>query len=55
MPAGKNISVRCPKCGTQINESADWFKMPGKSCPGCGLRVQTERFRRVIEEAEQHG
>ncbi len=55
MPAEKNISVRCQKCGTQINETADWFKMPGKSCPGCGLRFQTERFQRVIEAAERQG
>lgn len=49
----RTLTVKCPKCGTMINETAGWFKKPGKSCPGCGLQCTSERFRRSIAEAEK--
>jgi uncharacterized Zn finger protein (UPF0148 family) len=49
----KIIKVTCPKCGTQLTETASFFKKPGKSCPACGRQFTTERFRRAIEEAEK--
>jgi endogenous inhibitor of DNA gyrase (YacG/DUF329 family) len=53
MTDGKIMKVACPKCGTQISETVAWFKKPGKSCPGCGLQVTSERFRKSIAEAEK--
>lgn len=49
----RTLIVKCPKCGTMINETVGWFKKPGKSCPGCGLQCTSERFRRAIAEAEK--
>lgn len=47
------ITVPCPKCGTRINQTVGWFRKAGNSCPGCGLRVAAERFKRAIEAAEK--
>lgn len=49
----KIIQVSCPKCGVKINNPLSWFKKPGMCCPGCQLRVSTERFKRAIEVAEK--
>nr|WP_321464732.1 hypothetical protein [uncultured Desulfobulbus sp.] len=49
----KVLEVTCPKCGIKIKNSAAWFKKPGTCCPGCQLRLSTERFKRCIEEAEK--
>jgi hypothetical protein len=48
----KTITVTCPKCGVKINNKASWFKKPGNNCPGCQLRLATERFKKAIEAAE---
>ncbi len=53
MSADKVITVTCPKCGIKINNTASWFKKPGTCCPGCQLRLATERFKRAIEEGEK--
>ena len=47
------IQVSCPKCGTQINQTIEWFKKPGNYCPGCSLRCATERFKKAVELAMQ--
>ena len=49
----KVIQVTCPKCGIKINNTLAWFKKPGNCCPGCQLRLATERFKKSIEVAEQ--
>ena len=49
----KMILVSCPKCGIKINNTSSWFKKPGSCCPGCQLRVGTERFKKAVEEAEK--
>jgi peptide subunit release factor 1 (eRF1) len=48
----KTITVTCPKCGIKITNTVSWFKKPGTNCPGCQLRLSTERFKRAIESAE---
>ncbi len=53
MMEDKTITVTCPKCGIKITNTVSWFKKPGSCCPGCQLRLSTERFRRAIEAAEQ--
>ncbi len=47
----KVIEVSCPKCGIKIKNTMSWFAKPGNCCPGCQLRLSTERFKRAIEEA----
>ncbi len=47
----KVITVSCPKCGIKITNPLSWFNKPGNNCPGCQLRLSTERFKRAIEEA----
>lgn len=51
----KIITVTCPKCGIKITNPVSWFKKPGTCCPGCQLRLSTERFKRAIETAEEQG
>ena len=46
MMEDKTITVTCPKCGIKITNTVS-------CCPGCQLRLSTERFRRAIETAEQ--
>lgn len=53
MIEAKVIQVTCPKCSVKINNTVAWFKKPGNNCPGCQLRLATERFKRAIEQAEQ--
>ena len=52
MTVDKIIQVTCPKCGIKINNTVSWFKKPGYCCPGCQLRLATERFKKAIELAE---
>jgi peptide subunit release factor 1 (eRF1) len=52
MMEDKTITVTCPKCGIKITNTASWFKKPGNNCPGCQLRLATERFKKAIENAE---
>ena len=47
----KVIEVSCPKCGIKIKNTMSWFAKPGNCCPGCQLRLSTERFKRAVEEA----
>ena len=49
----KVIEVTCPKCGIKMKNTAAWFKKPGNNCPGCQLRLSTERFKNAIEAAEK--
>ena len=48
----KTITVTCPKCGIKITNTKAWFNKPGNNCPGCQLRLSTERFKQAIETAE---
>lgn len=49
----KVIEVTCPKCGIKMKNTAAWFKKPGNNCPGCQLRLSTERFKNAIAAAEK--
>ena len=49
----KVIEVTCPKCGIKMKNTVAWFKKPGNNCPGCQLRLSTERFKNAIEAAEK--
>lgn len=46
------ITVTCPKCVIKITITASWFNKPGNNCPGCQLRLSTERFKKAVENAE---
>ncbi|NLZ16863.1 MAG: hypothetical protein GX087_03910 [Desulfobulbaceae bacterium] len=47
----KIIEVSCPKCGVKITNPISWFAKPGTCCPGCQLRLSTERFKKAVEVA----
>jgi len=49
----KVLEVTCPKCGIKIRNATSWLKKPGSCCPGCQLRLSTERFKHAIEAAEK--
>ena len=53
MMEDKTITVTSPKCVIKITNTVSRYNKTASCCPGCQLRLSTERFRRAIEAAEQ--
>lgn len=47
------LSFNCPGCGQKITESVGRLKKDGNACPGCGLRFETDKLARGIEECNK--